>query len=97
MDFCLFLQKLVRHLVVNMVKMFFDQAKELATDTNENNSKKKMIQKTTEATSDLIGNKSAAKIADVSKTSPQNISETVPNEIKNRDFDGKYIHTYIHT
>ena len=27
--------------MVNMVKMFFDQAKELATDTNENNSKKK--------------------------------------------------------
>ena len=35
-----------------------------------------MIQNTTEATVDLIGNKIADRITKVSKTSPKNISET---------------------
>ena len=39
-----------------------------------------MIQKTAEATVDLIGNKIAEKITKVSKTSQQNNSETVTNE-----------------
>ena len=39
-----------------------------------------MIQKTAEASGDLIGNKIADKIKKVSKTSQQNNSETVANE-----------------
>ena len=40
------------------------------------------MQKTAEASDDLIGNKIADKIKMVSKTSPQNILETVPRETK---------------
>ena len=42
--------------------------------------KKKTIQKTAEATSDLIGNKIVERITKVSKTSQQNNSETVTNK-----------------
>ena len=42
---------------------------------------KKAIQKTVEATGDLIRNKITDKIRRVSKTSPQNNSETNENEI----------------
>ena len=48
-----------------------DHAKQSATDAIKT-SPKRVIQKTTEATSDLIGNKIADKITRVSKTSPQN-------------------------
>ena len=41
---------------------------------------KRAIQKTAEATGDLIGNKIATKITKVSKNSQQNNSETVTNE-----------------
>ena len=41
---------------------------------------KRAIQKTAEATGDLIGHKTGDKIAKVSKTSLQNNSETVTNE-----------------
>ena len=40
-----------------------------------------MIQKTAEATGNLIGNKIADKITIVSKTSPQNNSETNKEEV----------------
>ena len=43
-------------------------------------SKKKAIQKTAKATGDLIGNKIADWMIEVSKTLQQNISETVTNE-----------------
>ena len=43
-------------------------------------SSKRVIQKTAEATSDLIGNKLANKITGVSKNLQQNNSETVTNE-----------------
>ena len=42
--------------------------------------KKKKIQRTTEATGNLIGNKIAIRITGVSKNSQQNNSETVTNE-----------------
>ena len=42
--------------------------------------KKKKIQRTTEATGNLIGNKIANRITGVSKNSQQNNSETVTNE-----------------
>ena len=41
---------------------------------------KKKIQKTTEATGNLVGNKIANRITGVSKNSQQNNSETVTNE-----------------
>ena len=44
---------------------------------------KRAIQKTAEATDDLIGNRIADKIAKVSRASPQNSSETVTNEVEN--------------
>ena len=43
----------------------------------------------TEATGDLIGNKIAGKIKKVSKTTPQNNSETVESEPENTQFDRK--------
>ena len=42
-----------------------------------------------EATGDLIGNKIADKIAKVSRTLPQNSSETVTNEGENIEHDRK--------
>ena len=56
-----------------------DHAKQSATDAFRTTSKK-AIQKTAEATVDLIGNKIANKITKISKTSQQNNSETVSNE-----------------
>ena len=57
-----------------------DQAKQSATDALKTSSKR-VIQKTVEATGDLIGNKIAAnRILKVSKNLQQNNSETVTNE-----------------
>ena len=53
----------------------FDHAEQSATDALETASKRK-IQKAAEATGDLIRNKIADEISRVSKTSPQNNSET---------------------
>ena len=44
-------------------------------------SSKRVIQKTVEATGDLIGNEIADKMTRVSKTSPQNNSETNEEEM----------------
>ena len=44
-------------------------------------------QKTTDATGDLIGNKIADKMTNVSRTSPQNSSEAVTNETENIRLD----------
>ena len=57
----------------------FDHAKKSARDALRTFSKR-VIQKTAEATSDLIGNKIANRIAKVSKHSQQNNSETVTNK-----------------
>ena len=56
-----------------------DHAKKSAADALKSSSKI-VIQKTAEATEDLIGNKISNKIARVSKNSQQNISEIVTNE-----------------
>ena len=58
----------------------FDHAKKSATEALKTSSKM-VIQKTAEATGDLIGNKIAAKITRVSKTLPQNNSETNEEKI----------------
>ena len=56
-----------------------DPAKQSAADAFKTSSKI-VIQKTTEATGDLIGYKFVNKISKVSKTSPQNNSETITDE-----------------
>ena len=48
---------------------------------------KRAIQKTAQATGDLTGNNTAERISKVSKTSPENNSETVEGEIENTGFD----------
>ena len=58
----------------------FDHAKQSTTDALKASSKR-VIQKTVEGTGDLIGNKIADKITRVSRTSPQNNSETNEEEI----------------
>ena len=58
---------------------FLDHAKQSATDALKTTSKR-AIQKTAEAIGDLIGNKIADRITKVSRSSPQNNSETIANE-----------------
>ena len=62
-----------------MRQKLLDHAKKPVTDALKTSSKS-VIQKITETTGDLIGNKIANKIIRVSKNSPQNNSETVTNE-----------------
>ena len=59
-----------------------DHAKQSSTDPLKTTSKR-VIQKTAEATSDLICNKIANTITKVSRHLPQNNSETVTNEYNN--------------
>ena len=61
-------------------QILLDHAKQSATGVLKTVSKR-TIHNTTEATDDLIGNKIADKITRVSKTSPQNHSETSEKEI----------------
>ena len=61
-------------------QILLDHAKQSATGVLKTVSKR-TIHNTTEATDDLIGNKIADKITRVSKTSPQNNSETSEKEI----------------
>ena len=56
-----------------------DHAKQSTSDALKTSSKS-VIQKTAEATGGFIGNKIANKITIVSKTLPQNNSETITNE-----------------
>ena len=58
-----------------------DHAKQSATDAVKTSSKR-VIRKTAEATGDLIRNKSADKITKLSRTSPENSSETFESERK---------------
>ena len=58
-----------------------DHAKQPATDAL------KFFSKVTEATSDLIGNEVSGKITKISRSSPQNSSETVESETENIGFD----------
>ena len=61
-------------------QILLDHAKQSAAGVLKTVSKR-TIHNTTEATDDLIGNKIADKITRVSKTSPQNNSETSEKEI----------------
>ena len=70
----------------------FDHAKRSAADALKTPSKR-VVQKTAEATSDLIGNKIPDKITRVSKTSPLNNSETNEEEILR---DHLHLHSTFH-
>ena len=72
-----------------------DHAKQFATDAFKASSKI-VIQKTSEATDDLIGNKIVDKITKISKTSQQNNSETVTNEYDKEIPKERYIYIYIY-
>ena len=67
MGLCLLLEVLI----INMEKKLIDAAKKSATDAIKTDSKRS-IQKTVEATGDLVGNKTADKITSVSKKSTKN-------------------------
>ena len=93
MDFCLLLkiwakilEKKGKNLSSKYSQKILDHAKQSATDALKNSSKR-AIQKTAEATDDLIGNEIADKITRVLKTSSENKSETNEEEI----LTGKYI------
>ena len=83
MDFCLLLKIWVETLSKNLSGRYsqkrLDQAKKSAAGGLET-SLKRVIQKTTEVTGDLIGNKTAHKITKLLKNSQQINSETVTNE-----------------
>ena len=67
-----------------------DHAKQSATDAVKT-TWKRVIQKTTDATVDLIGNKIADKITKVSKNSQQNNSETVMSDHDKKIPEERYI------
>ena len=67
-----------------------DHVKKSAPDPLKTTSKK-VIQKTAEATDDLIGNKIANRITKVSRSSPHHNSETITNEHHNEIPREKYI------
>ena len=66
-------------------------AKKSVTDTFKNSSKR-VIQKTAEATGDLIGNTIANRITKVSKNSQENNLETVTNEYDKKIPKGRYVY-----
>ena len=57
--------------------------------------KKKKIQKTPEATSDLVGNKTFNRIKNVSRSSRRNNSETITNEHYKEIPKDIYIYIYL--
>ena len=67
------------HLEIRLLRYSVQTRDTLATDALKTTSDK-IIQKTAEATGDLIGNIIANTITKVSGSSPQNDSETITNE-----------------
>ena len=67
-------QNISKNLGVKCSQNLLDHTKQSATDALKT-ATERAIQKTAEATGDLIGNKNANRITKVSKTSPQNNSE----------------------
>ena len=76
--------------MVNKAKNSLNHAKQSATDLLKTTSKR-VIQKTAEATGDLIGNKIANRITKVSRSSLQNDSETITNENDKEILKERYI------
>ena len=76
--------------VLTMRQKLLNHAKKSATDALKSSSKR-VIQKTAEATGNLIDNKVAIRTTKVSKNSQQNISETVTNEYDKEIPKGRYL------
>ena len=68
-----------------------DHAEQSAKDALKISSKR-VIQKTAEATGDLIGNKIANRITKVSKNSQENYLETATNEYDKKIPKGRYVY-----
>ena len=77
--------------MLTMRQKLLDDAKQPASGRIKN-SPKRVIQKSLEATGDLIGNKTADKITKVSKNLQQDNSETVTNEHDEEIPKEKYIY-----
>ena len=71
--------------MINAVKKILNHAKQSVRDALKTTSQR-VIQKTVEATGDLISNKIYDKVTKVSKSSQKNNSETVIN-----DYDKKHL------
>ena len=82
-EFLSFVKNIVKNISENLNAKYnqklLDHAKQPAADALEACSKR-VIQKTAEATDELIGNKIADSVIKVSKSSEQNNLETVTNE-----------------
>ena len=76
--------------MVNKAKNPFNHARQSATGLLKATSKR-VIQKTAEATGDLIGNKIPNRITKVLRSSPQNDSETITNENDKEILKERYI------
>ena len=79
-----------KHLSVKYRKKLLDHAKQSETDALKTSSKR-VIQKTADATGDLIANKFVNRVTKVSKNLQQNNSETVTNEHDKEIPKEKYI------
>ena len=66
--------------MVNIVRNFLIVLNNLQQMHLFKTTSKRVIKKTVKATGDLIGNKIANRITKVSRSSPQNYSETITNE-----------------
>ena len=93
--FCLNIGKnidknLIKNLSDKYSQKILDHAKQSATDALKTTSKR-VIRKTAEATDDLIGNKIAERFTRVSRSSPQNNSETIKIEHIKEIPEGRYV------
>ena len=80
-----------KNLVGKYSQKLFNYTKQSATHALKT-SLKRAIQKTAEATGDLVGNKNADKITKVPKNSQQNNSETVTNHKSDKEISKKKIY-----
>ena len=85
-----------KNLIIKYSQRILDHAKQLATYARKTASKKS-VQKTIEATDDLIGNKIADQVTIISRNSRQNSLRTVTNETKSIwNLSQKYLKKDVH-
>ena len=91
-EFLSFAKNIGKNISSKYSQKVVDTAKKSATDAIKTDSKR-AIQKTAEATGDLIANKTADKITSVSKKSPKELhsKELSSNEANNEIPKGRYI------